>query len=295
MLLIYYIYFFFKIQFIYYFECIKINYFYVKLKKFLFFKFMDSIKIINNVKKKSNLVFSDYLNLLFKDFQEFRGDRFFYDDRSIIGGIAKLDNLSVMIVGQQKGKTQIEKDVCNYGMTSPFGYRKALRLFKLAEKFQLPIITFIDTPGALPSLDAEKNGQNISIASNLKEMFLIKTSILSFIIGEGCSGGALAISVCDKLFMNEISYFSVINPDGCASILSFKGDIKCLIDVMNITPKKLIRLKLIDDIIKKQTSKFKLKEEIKFKFKDCIEKLNNLSIKSLLKNREKKFEKFGIL
>lgn len=193
-----------------------------------------------------------------------------------------------MIIGQEKGKNKIEKEYHNYGMTSPEGFRKALRLFKIAEKFKLPIITFIDTPGAAPSKEAEINGQSIAIGTNLKEMFLIKTPIISIIIGEGCSGGALGISVCDKLLMNKKSYLSVINPEGCASILSVKKNINILIEKMNITPEKLKNLKIIDEIINE-------KKQIKKLIKKHIEELEKIPINLLIKKREKKFKKIGIL
>lgn len=255
---------------------------------------MKDNKIIAYTKKKSRMFFLDYLKLIFRNFQELRGDRCIFDDRSIIGGIAKLDNKSVLIIGQQNCQIDTEKRYFNYGMTSPWGYRKALRLFKLAEKFELPIITFIDTPGASPSIEAEKNCQNISIATNIKEMFLIKTPIISIIIGEGCSGGALGISICDKLIMMEKSYFSVISAEGCASILSVNKK-ENLIDFMQIVPKKLIKLKIIDNVINNYKYKYQLKKKIKIIIKKYIDELENISINNLLKKREKKFKIIGII
>ena len=147
------------------------------------------------------------------------GDRAYANDHSLIGGIAKMDDLTFMFIGQQKGRSTKEKIYHNFGMTRPEGYRKALRLMKMAEKFNLPVITFIDTPGAYPGIGAEERGQSEAIAKNLFEMSTLKTPILSVVIGEGGSGGALAIGLCDTMMMFEYSIYSVISPEGCASIL----------------------------------------------------------------------------
>ncbi|OIR24108.1 acetyl-CoA carboxylase carboxyltransferase subunit alpha, partial [Bathymodiolus thermophilus thioautotrophic gill symbiont] len=161
----------------------------------------------------------DYIDAIFDEFIELHGDRAYADDTAIIGGIAKLDGVSIMFIGQQKGRTTQEKIKHNFGMPKPEGYRKALRLMKLAEKFSLPIVTFIDTPGAYPGIGAEERGQSEAIAKNLFEMSTLATPIVSVVIGEGGSGGALAIGVADKIMMFKYSIYSVISPEGCASIL----------------------------------------------------------------------------
>jgi len=161
----------------------------------------------------------DYVPLIFDDFQELHGDRAFADDAAIVGGIAKFREHSVMIVGHQKGKTTKEKLHRNFGMARPEGYRKALRLFKLAERFEMPILTFIDTAGAWPGIDAEERGQSEAIARNLLELAVLKVPIIATVIGEGGSGGALAIGVGDRLFMQKLSTYAVISPEGCAAIL----------------------------------------------------------------------------
>ena len=161
----------------------------------------------------------DYINSIFKNFHELHGDRAYADDHAIISGIAQFEDISVAVVGHQKGRGTNDKIKRNFGMAKPEGFRKALRIMKLAERFNMPIITFIDTPGAYPGIDAEERGQSEAIANNLLEMSDISVPILSYVIGEGGSGGALAIGVCDHLVMLEYSVYSVISPEGCASIL----------------------------------------------------------------------------
>jgi len=161
----------------------------------------------------------DYLPLMFDDFQELHGDRAFADDAAIVGGIARFREHSVMIVGHQKGKSTSEKIKRNFGMAKPEGYRKALRLFKLAERFDMPVLTFIDTSGAWPGIDAEERGQSEAIARNLQELAVLKVPVISTVIGEGGSGGALAIGVGDELYMQKFSTYAVISPEGCAAIL----------------------------------------------------------------------------
>lgn len=161
----------------------------------------------------------DYIEMIFTDFDEMHGDRHFGDDKAIIGGTARLDGRPVMIIGHQKGRTVPEKVLRNFGMPRPEGYRKALRLMEVAERFRLPIVTFIDTPGAYPGMDAEERGQSEAIAFNLLKMSNLRTPIIATVTGEGGSGGALAIGVCDHLNMLENSIYSVISPEGCASIL----------------------------------------------------------------------------
>ncbi len=161
----------------------------------------------------------DYIPLIFDDFQELHGDRAFADDAAIVGGVARFREHSVMIVGHQKGKTTKEKLHRNFGMAKPEGYRKALRLFHLAERFDMPVLTFIDTAGAWPGIDAEERGQSEAIARNLMELAVLKVPIIATVIGEGGSGGALAIGVGDRLLMQKFSTYAVISPEGCAAIL----------------------------------------------------------------------------
>lgn len=193
----------------------------------------------------------DYIDAVFSDFQELHGDRHFADDASIVGGLARLDETPVMVIGHQKGRDTKEKIKRNFGMPRPEGYRKALRLMKTAERFELPIITLIDTPGAYPGVDAEERGQSEAIARNLYEMSTLKTPIISVVIGEGGSGGALALGVCDKLYLLQYSTYSVISPEGCASIL-WKSSQKAAqaAEAMGITSDRLMELGLIDGIIK---------------------------------------------
>jgi acetyl-CoA carboxylase carboxyl transferase subunit alpha len=192
----------------------------------------------------------DYIERIFTDFHELHGDRSFGDDPAMVGGIARLGSRPVMIIGQQKGRDIKERTLRNFGMPRPEGYRKALRLMKMAENFKLPILTFIDTPGAYPGLDAEERGQSEAIARNLYVMSNLKTPILCTVIGEGGSGGALGIGVGDKLSMLEYSTYSVISPEGCASILWKSADkAPEAAEAMNLTSQNLKELELIDMII----------------------------------------------
>ncbi|MEA3277750.1 MAG: acetyl-CoA carboxylase carboxyltransferase subunit alpha [Pseudomonadota bacterium] len=192
----------------------------------------------------------DYVKRIFDDFQELHGDRAFADDRAIVGGVARLDGHSVMLLGQQKGRDTKEKIFRNFGMPRPEGYRKALRLMELAERFRLPIFTFIDTPGAYPGVGAEERGQSEAIARNLLVMARLRTPILCTVIGEGGSGGALAIGVGDRLLMTQYSTYSVISPEGCASILWKSADkAQLAAEAMAITSDKLKELELIDEVV----------------------------------------------
>ena len=194
--------------------------------------------------------FMDYVERIFTDFEELHGDRAFADDAALIGGMARLEGRPVMIMGQQKGRDTKEKIKRNFGMPRPEGYRKALRLMKMAERFKLPILTFIDTPGAYPGIDAEERGQSEAIARNLLEMSELKTPIINTVIGEGGSGGALAIGVGDRLMMLEYSTYSVISPEGCATIL-WRSAEKApeAAEAMGLTAERLKELQLIDEII----------------------------------------------
>jgi len=192
----------------------------------------------------------DYIPLIFDDFQELHGDRAFFDDAAIVGGIANFRGKSVMLVGHQKGRATKEKLKRNFGMPRPEGYRKALRLFKLAERFDIPVLTFIDTAGAWPGIDAEERGQSEAIARNLQELAALKVPVICTVIGEGGSGGALAIGVGDRMYMQQFSTYSVISPEGCAAILwrdkAFAGDAA---EALKPTAKDLQTQGLIDGII----------------------------------------------
>jgi acetyl-CoA carboxylase carboxyl transferase subunit alpha len=192
----------------------------------------------------------DYIQRMFTDFDELHGDRAFADDAAIVGGVARIDGRPVMVIGHQKGRDTKEKLARNFGMPRPEGYRKALRLMHMAEKFHLPILTFIDTPGAYPGIGAEERGQSEAIARNLFVMAELKTPIICTVIGEGGSGGALAIGVGDRVLMLEYSTYSVISPEGCASILWKSADkAQDAAEALGITSSRLHELKLIDGII----------------------------------------------
>lgn len=192
----------------------------------------------------------DYIEKIFTEFDELSGDRAFADDKAIVGGIARLEGHPVMVIGHQKGRNVKEKVKRNFGMPAPEGYRKALRLMQMAERFNLPIITFIDTPGAYPGIGAEERGQSEAIARNLREMSTLKVPVICTVIGEGGSGGALAIGVGDKVNMLQYSTYSVISPEGCASILWKSADkASTAAEVMGLTAPRLKELELIDNIV----------------------------------------------
>ncbi len=192
----------------------------------------------------------DYIDRIFADYQELHGDRLFGDDAAMVGGLARLDDRPVVVIGHQKGRDTREKVERNFGMPRPEGYRKALRLMKIAERFRLPVITLIDTPGAYPGVGAEERGQSEAIARNLYTMSKLRTPIVSVVIGEGGSGGALAIGVCDRLLILQYATYSVISPEGCASILWKSADKATIAaEAMGITAQKLEKFGLIDEII----------------------------------------------
>lgn len=192
----------------------------------------------------------DYVHRLFTDFQELHGDRAFADDHAIVGGLARLDGQAVLVIGHQKGRDTKEKIYRNFGMSRPEGYRKALRLMKLAERFHLPLLTFIDTPGAYPGIGAEERGQSEAIARNLFVMSRLRVPVICVVIGEGGSGGALAIGIGDRVLMLQYSTYSVISPEGCAAIL-WKSAEKApeAAEALGLTADRLLKLKLIDGVI----------------------------------------------
>ena len=238
---------------------------------------------------------SDYINSIFEDFIELHGDRCFGDDKAIIGGVATLNKMPVTVIGEQKGKNVKENMQRNFGMPEPEGYRKALRLMKQAEKFNRPIVTFIDTPGAYPGMGAEERGQGEAIARNIMEMSNLKVPIICIIIGEGSSGGALAVGVGDKVLMLENAVYSILSPEGFASIL-YKDSSKAkeAAQNMKMTAKDLKKLGIIDKIIKEpedgaQNDFETIVEEIKKYLIQNIKKLQQLSEKELLEQRYEKF------
>lgn len=245
----------------------------------------DRVKI---ARKAERLKALDYINELFTGFIEFHGDRKFGDDKAIIGGIAYFDKTPVTVIGEQKGKNSKENLERNFGMPNPEGYRKALRLMKQAEKFKRPIITFIDTPGAYPGMGAEERGQGEAIARNIMEMFNLKVPIICVIIGEGSSGGALAIGVGDRIAMLENSVYSILSPEGFASILYKDANkAKEAAENMKITAEDLKKFGVIDEIIKEPDETNLLRKYIK----ESLDELSKISSNELLEKRYDKFRK----
>lgn len=242
----------------------------------------------------------DYVGLIFQDFKELHGDRTFADDPAIIGGLAKLDGIPVMLIGHQKGRDTKEKIHRNFGMPRPEGYRKALRLMKLAERFRLPIICLIDTPGAYPGINAEERGQSEAIARNLFEMATLQTPIICTVIGEGGSGGALAIGVGDRLLMLQYSTYSVISPEGCASILWKSADkAELAAEAMGITSDRLMDLGLIDEVVAEplggsHRDREKTAESLKLTLKRNLEELALIPKERLLSERHQKLMSYGV-
>jgi len=241
----------------------------------------------------------DYINNIFTNFIELHGDRNFGDDKSIIGGIAELDEMPVTVIGEQKGKNAKENIDRNFGMPNPEGYRKALRLMKQAEKFNRPIITFIDTPGAYPGMGAEERGQGEAIARNLFEMSKLKVPTISIVIGEGSSGGALALGVTDVIIMLENAVYSILSPEGFASIL-YKDASKSqeAAEKMKITSTELKRLGVIDSIVKEpeggaQEDFKKVCNDLKNMILKEINRLSKKSQEELVEQRYEKYRKIG--
>ncbi|MFT5636502.1 MAG: acetyl-CoA carboxylase carboxyl transferase subunit alpha [Cognaticolwellia sp.] len=241
----------------------------------------------------------DYLPRIFTEFDELAGDRAYADDRAIVGGTARLDGRPVMIIGHQKGRSTNEKVKRNFGMPRPEGYRKALRLMKMAERFNMPIITFIDTPGAYPGIGAEERGQSEAIATNLKVMSRLNVPIICTVIGEGGSGGALAIGVGDKVNMLQYSTYSVISPEGCASILWKTAEkAPTAAEAMGITAKRIKELGLIDSIVEEplggaHRDMDQMAAFLKQALKSDLAELDKLSSEELIESRYDKLMSFG--
>lgn len=241
----------------------------------------------------------DYINILGENFVELHGDRLFKDDPAIVGGLCKIDGKNVMVIGHQKGRDTNDKIYRNFGMPNPEGYRKALRLMRMAEKFNIPVLTLIDTPGAYPGIEAEEHGQGEAIAKNLMEMAGIKVPMISVVIGEGGSGGALALGVTDKIFMLENSVYSVISPEGCAAIL-FKDSTRApeAAESLKISAKDLLSLNVIDGIIEEPLGGAHrdhkcIANNLKKIILESFEELQKQNVETLLENRYTKFRSIG--
>jgi acetyl-CoA carboxylase carboxyl transferase subunit alpha len=243
----------------------------------------------------------DYIYEITDDFIELHGDRTVGDDKAMVGGLGTIDGQTCMLIGQQKGRNTKQRQMRNFGMANPEGYRKALRLMRIAEKFNKPIITFIDTPGAFPGLEAEARGQGEAIARNLKEMFTLKVPIICLIMGEGASGGALGIAIGDRVLMLENSWYSVISPENCSTILWRSWDYKeQAAELLKLTGKDMLALKLIDGIIREplggaHTDIKWMAAEIKKTIKENLKALSDIPAKQRIKERIDKFSAMGVV
>ncbi len=241
----------------------------------------------------------DYLAMISPDFQELHGDRMYADDHAIIGGVGRIDGKAVMFIGHQKGRDTKERVRRNYGMPKPEGYRKAQRLMRMAEKFSMPIVTFIDTPGAYPGIGAEERGQSEAIAQSLYLMAGLKTPIICVVIGEGGSGGALAIGVGDRLLMLQYAVYSVISPEGCASILWKSADkAEVAAEAMRITAPSLNEFGLVDEVLQEplggaHRNPKEMAEVIRNAVLKNLDELGGLSTEQLLEQRQRRLASFG--
>lgn len=263
------------------------------------FQSLNAWQIVQLARHPQRPYFSDYVSRIFTEFDELHGDRDFSDDPSIIGGIANLADQPVVIMGHQKGRSTNEKVFHNFGMPKPEGYRKAIRLMELAERFKLPILTFIDTPGAYPGIDAEERNQSGAIAKNLQIMSQLKAPIIATIIGEGGSGGALAIGVADRILMLQYSVYSVISPEGCASIL-WKSAEKApdAAEAMAMNADRLYKLKLIDAVIQEplggaHTDFDEMANQLKLELIKQLAQIQYFSMEKLLELRYSKILAMG--
>ena len=242
---------------------------------------------------------SDVINAITSDFQELHGDRMYADDTAIISGLGSIDNLSMMFIAQEKGKDTKSRVYRNYGMPRPEGYRKALRVMKLAEKFSIPIITIIDTPGAYPGIGAEERGQSEAIANNLFTLASIKTPVINLVLGEGGSGGALAIGMGDSLMMLQYSIYTVISPEACSSILwRNPEETEIAADAMGVSATRLSKLGVVDKVIKEPKGGFHRDPELMYQsiskaIVDEVRLLSKMNISDLLEQRRVKFRAIG--
>ncbi len=242
----------------------------------------------------------DYIDNICDEFIEIHGDRQVKDDKAIIGGFGKVDDTSIMFIGHQKGRNTKQRQMRNFGMANPEGYRKALRLMKMAEKFNRPIVTLIDTPGAYPGLEAEERGQGEAIARNLKEMFGLTVPVICIVIGEGASGGALGIGIGDKVLMLENTWYSVISPESCSSILWRSWEFKeKAAEALKLTSQDMTKFKLVDGIIKEplggaHKDPAKMYATLKKSILDNIKILSKVSPENRIDNRIEKFSSMGV-
>lgn len=243
----------------------------------------------------------DYIYELTTDFIELHGDRSVADDKAMVGGLGMIEGQTFMLIGQQKGRNTKQRQMRNFGMANPEGYRKALRLMKMAEKFNKPIVTFIDTPGAFPGLEAEERGQGEAIARNLKEMFMLKVPVICIVIGEGASGGALGIAVGDRVLMLENTWYSVISPESCSSILWRSWDYKeQAAEVLKLTAKDMKELRLIDGIVKEplggaHTDIKVMAAEVKKVILETAKELQAIPAEERIRQRIEKFSSMGVV
>ena len=242
----------------------------------------------------------DVIQSIVPDFKELHGDRMYADDKAIVSGLGTIKNLSLLFIAQEKGQDTKSRIFRNYGMPKPEGYRKAQRLMKLAEKFSIPIVTIIDTPGAYPGIGAEERGQSAAIASNLLTLAALKTPIINLVIGEGGSGGALAIGMGDSLIMLEYSIYSVISPEACSSILWRNPDeVEAAADAMGISAKRLSKFGIVDQVIPEPLGGFHRDPELMYKeiasvIVNEVQSLKNLALNDLIDRRRKKFRTIGV-
>ena len=264
------------------------------------FSDLDSWQVARMARHPQRPYTLDYIEYLFTEFAELHGDRHFSDDAAIVGGITRFEGVPVMVIGHQKGREVREKVRRNFGMPRPEGYRKACRLMEMAERFKLPILTFIDTPGAYPGIDAEERGQSEAIAWNLRVMSRLKTPIIATVIGEGGSGGALAIGVCDRLNMLQYSTYAVISPEGCASILWRSADkAPEAAEAMGITADRLQGLGIVDEVIEEplggaHRDQAEMAANIRKTLSIQLAELTGLDDAELLEQRYAKLMSFGI-
>ncbi len=258
-------------------------------------------QVVQIARHPDRLKASDYIESIFDDFVELHGDRLFADDHAIISGIGKIEGYSIVIIAEEKGNTTKEKIYRNFGMPHPEGYRKAIRMMELADKFRMPLLTFVDTPGAYPGIEAEERGQFSAIAYSIKKMLSIRTPTLSYIIGEGGSGGALAIAAADRVFALEYSIYSVISPEGAASIL-FRDSSRSTeaAEALKITARDLLELGIIDGIVPEPMGgnhwdPETMKETLRNHILEQLSSLRNIPIDELLNMRHEKYRKMGLV
>lgn len=243
----------------------------------------------------------DYIFNICDQFVELHGDRTVKDDKAMVGGFGEINGQTFMLIGQQKGRNTKQRQFRNFGMANPEGYRKALRLMKMAEKFNKPIVTFIDTPGAFPGLEAEERGQGEAIARNLREMFMLKVPVICIVIGEGASGGALGIGIGDRVLMLENTWYSVISPESCSSILWRSWDYKeQAAEALKLTATDMLSFQLVDGIIEEplggaHTNSAEMSARVKAAILENFDQLNQLSVRERIDQRIEKFSNMGVV